>query len=1005
MNHALNRRVGRPLVCSAAALVLLAGSSIARAGDVPAILQWFETSWTNIENRAPDVFMNGYQGMWVPNPSFCSFASAGFDPFDRFNLGTPENPTAFGTEAYFRAFVSEMHRAGVNVYPETIMNHNGARTNDANFIADGGWPGIYLPGNGPSNNPPGLPYVSGSAPWINCGDYNTRASGNYFWGDFHNGNTQSQDPNSSGYCLWLGDLVGLVDIAQESDYRLIRQPTGANAQNIPPGRVRNLPDPLNSRFYPDTALTPRTFTNPSVPGFSNARTITRYPFNTGNPFAGDPVVENVSEYLSRWNQWMIEVIGVDGFRIDAAKHVKHDFWNEYFDSSINLTWTTPAGTKRTPFTFGESVTSNSDILFYTRKTQVFSGPTLVFEANRDALDLNEAGSLRDLLNQAGVGSWNNPINASVDLADDGFNNGTRGVHHVYSHDNGSVGNGGAPPTFPTTRSAGMAQNAYVLLRSGVPVVYYYGREMISRYATQTGPNAFSTSTGRFWPREGNPNAMGNPTFIPGASIGVGTFNNDSTWMTTLVQIRNAYARGFFNVINSTDPVNGSTDDVLVFERTNNIAGNLVVGLNDRYDNGYDVRNVQVNFAPGTRLRELTGNAADPVVDPTGEIPDVMVVDSNRRLVDASNNTRQFLRVPRNKNTSGVEHGRGYVAYGLAAPSGTLSFVVPGTTTPAAASTIAADAYSGAQPPPFWRLRQTPLPVITSNTFELRLDTVKTDPLDNNFDNQAYFRINAGYFDYNRDGTSGRSESNAIDGGYENFLTQFSPISNTEDGNGNVIVPGTNSTGVYRQLIQTSDLVEGNNYVSVICYRRRNDGGQPVFREFRGVVYVDRLPPQVTLINQPGDITSSSFTFQVVAGDNTTSQVYIIPNVPDGVDPRTQAATYLIPANLATRYDRYEWRRTLSSIPTGQLSISVVAFEPSGNSTFFRTTGFNNVLGNGDVNADTFVTIDDLYSSWALGTYNPRADMDRNGSLSTTDRRLLELNLRTSETVNMRSTQR
>jgi hypothetical protein len=42
---------------------------------------------------------------------------------------------------------------------------------------------------------------------------------------------------------------------------------------------------------------------------------------------------------------------------------------------------------------------------------------------------------------------------------------------------------------------------------------------------------------------------------------------------------------------------------------------MLVALNNRLDGGYDNRTVHTDFAPGTYLVELTGNAGDPVVDP------------------------------------------------------------------------------------------------------------------------------------------------------------------------------------------------------------------------------------------------------------------------------------------------------------------------------------------------------------------------------------------------------
>ena len=36
-------------------------------------------------------------------------------------------------------------------------------------------------------------------------------TGANFWGDFHDGTKQSQDPNSANYDLWTGDLVSLIE--------------------------------------------------------------------------------------------------------------------------------------------------------------------------------------------------------------------------------------------------------------------------------------------------------------------------------------------------------------------------------------------------------------------------------------------------------------------------------------------------------------------------------------------------------------------------------------------------------------------------------------------------------------------------------------------------------------------------------------------------------------------------------------------------------------------------
>jgi hypothetical protein len=50
--------------------------------------------------------------------------------------------------------------------------------------------------------------------------------------------------------------------------------------------------------------------------------------------AGDPVSENATGLLLRNSKWMIEVIGVDGFRLDAAKHVPAFYWRDFYDGAL-----------------------------------------------------------------------------------------------------------------------------------------------------------------------------------------------------------------------------------------------------------------------------------------------------------------------------------------------------------------------------------------------------------------------------------------------------------------------------------------------------------------------------------------------------------------------------------------------------------------------------------------------------------------------------------------------
>ena len=452
-------------------------------------------------------------------------------------------------------------------------------------------------------------------------------------------------------------------------------------------------------------------------------------------------------------------------------------------------------------------------------------------------------------------------------------------------------------------------------------------------------------------------------------------------------MHNGHARGNFYVLNSTDPVNSSTADVLVFERGNGTAANVLVGVNDRYDSGVQQRSVQTTFPVGTRLTELSGAAADTTVNNQSLIPQTLVVDANRRVL---------VTVPNNTNSAGVQHARGYVVYGPAAPSGTLSITQIGGS-PSVPTVITADDATV----PSFRRRSTPMTLITAPQFELRLDTTKFDASDTNFDDFAVFRINKGYVDLNGNGSFDMPASGAVDGGYERFLTQSLPISGTG---------GTGTIGVYRQIIDTNLLPEGPNYVSVIAYRRRTDAGLPIYKEFRQVLYVDRQAPAVQLLDSVAAISAGNFEFRVQASDRTANRVHIIANLAAGTDPIPLCTA----ANQAYQYDRLEWRRNVGSLPAGNNSLTVVAFELSGNVSVQRITNIVVQLGSGDVNGDGSLTLDDLYALLAIpsGTlstsplYNQAGDINRNAQIDAADKNSLEQAvLRAAESGKSRGTQR
>ncbi|HUT00816.1 MAG TPA: hypothetical protein VM031_00055, partial [Phycisphaerae bacterium] len=416
------------------ALLLAAAGARAEDTSPPPVLQWFESSYETIEARTADLFLAGYGAVWLPPPGRADLSdfSVGYDVYDRFDLGRPGRGTLYGTETGLVAVGGAFHRAGLDLHVDAIINHNGfSDLSTPGFVEAGGYPGLAI-----------------TLPYDVDGDFN----GAYDYGDLR------------------GRLAGLVDIDHGKNYPYIRHPVDpGDSRNLPlagtvpdaAGRLANVPTADNRRFYPDRDLEPIMVYDPAT----GEGDIPIYPFNPADPAAGDPTEENGTGYLMRYLQWMVQSVGVDGFRIDAAKHVE-GFAFDYFDRAVYRQSTRPMldGSTRHVFSYSEVYDGNRDYLQgFVRKT-IDPGQPGVIGGNRDVLDFPLHFALRDNLTGNGFANdWHNVRGASMDFHDDELHNGSQGVMFVQSHDE-------YPPELSNVA------HAYVLMHPGNAVVYFNGRQ-------------------------------------------------------------------------------------------------------------------------------------------------------------------------------------------------------------------------------------------------------------------------------------------------------------------------------------------------------------------------------------------------------------------------------------------------------------------------------------------------------------------------------------------------
>ncbi len=756
----------------------------------PVMLQYFESRWETIEKKLPDVYVSGYSAFWLPPPGKGDTGgySVGYDVYDRFDLGKPFDQTLYGTEASVKQMVRAAHRAGLDCYFDYVVNHNGFRDmSTPGFDAAGGYPGFVLT----------LP-----------ADVD---------GDFH-GAYESGDLNMR--------LAGLIDIAQEKNHVFIRHPVAPDPLNIP----RQTPKPVNRRFYPDQDLP--------------ANSLGIHPFNLTNPMAGDPTPENATGLLLRYTQWMLEVIGADGFRIDAEKHIPAWYFSAFYDNVCYQRGRPDlAGNPRTPYSFGECYTGDFGVLGQYLRKDGFG--------NRDLLDFPLFFAIQNVFNGGGFGDMRQLEYASVDAIDGNANDGSVGVTFVSSHDNG-------PPALDNLAYA------YILTRTGFPIVYF---------------NAQEFGTGRSFPLGGRGDALG------------GDYGN---LIPRLVDISRRYAKGTYYT-------RWIDQDVFVYERDNS----LLVGLNDRGDAGYDTRTVYTNFRNVT-LVELTGNASDPVVNANGDIFPTITI---------GNDGMATIRVPRNR-TNSTTHNRGFVMYGLAVPSQTQT-IAPVTQVLAPETTAVPNGIR----------RHTPVSVITGTTFSVTVQTAATPPEDN-----ALIKLDGGL---PIDANPGLFLTSGEFAGFEQFTDLSSPRA-------------TGGSGTYKLTISTTGLEEGYHFLDTIAFLPRPPSTPAAYSSKRSVIYLDRVPPPVTLLypstTGTSDVQSQSYTVVAQCPDFTADSMHIFFDLPPSYD----FVGHVNSSNQMTRVDRNEFRYTWNGITPGNHSITIVAFEPTGNHSVTRFEPVNAVVPQPDM---------------------------------------------------------
>jgi len=1007
------------------------GAGVAHAQysvSAPVILQDFNSSYLSIENKMPDIFQSGYGAVYLPPPGYStSTNSVGYDVYNRFDLGTAAQPTTYGTQSELQAAVQGIHSIGGKAYVDLLWNDSGSmNSNTPGFAASGGYPGLAVTLQDTNPNAPGYNTLGYNETGTAGGpSYVDPANGQtyYYQGDYHDDN-----PNSSGYEPANGidgTVAGLDDIAQEENNVLIRQPTTAgNPRNIPAGTtpwngyLANIPTASNAQYYPDLSKTPKTVYDAAL-----NQTFTIYPYNTTNPMAGTPVAENATGYLMRYTQWMIQQMGVDGFRIDAALNMPQWVLN-YYDAAVydESNRTLLNGQQEQIYGYSEVYYQNtSTTQQYINLSDNNNGAGNTIEGNRDAMDFplyqamyNNLNAFNGTYGVSGGNNWYNVVTSSLDYADDGVLNGSEGVKFVNDQD------GGVP-------APGLVQvaYAYMLMLPGEAEVYFNGENFNNE--SGSGSSGYFPEGGASDPKDAALGALGGVF-----DINVQNSAYSNTAITTLVDIRNRYGRGNYRE-------DWIEQNLLAYERTGSAivllsnATTIDTSLPKGVD--YESRTMSVTFAPGTWLEELTGNATSSYSDPNGEISQFLQVQSGGVISGGGLLSVRFLGnavYAKGSTTSVTSTNDGYLIYGLPTPTGTLGMT--NVASVMGSQTGKSTTPGGWEPNANYSNgidRNSTVNVVTGSSFQLNLST-----------NAAYLQVTPTeqYYDQDADGDNAQF---TIDGGAVTVAAN-GQTSTTPGSNGEVITPGnvsygyqnfassspgytsSNGNGAYSQTIDTSGLSIGYHYIEVISFRHNpSTSAPPVYSDWYETIYVDRGTPE-SGIQSFAPFTSAPTNYANrqldIQSDGTTNSEYVYLNLPVGIT-NSQILNMISTGNntingvtynggSAGQTDQNLFAYGFNNLQNGNNVATTVSYRPDGNYSIQRFTASEvpdlgdattNGLGLGDLDESGHINTTDVYDFYTNvlsngQAFNPAADMNGEGFNDVNDWLLFDQELQQNNTL-------
>ncbi|WP_316789718.1 alpha-amylase [Pedobacter frigoris] len=244
------------------------------------MLQFFEwyfpansSLWNHFKDQAPHLKGIGIDTVWLPpaHKGTEGASSSGYDAYDIYDLGEFDQKgsvaTKYGTKEELIAAIAVGKESGLQIYADIVLNHMGGADEKETIIVR-------------KVNPENRNEFISEAYEIE-------------------GYTKFTFPGRNGkYSEFVWDFqcfsgVDYDDRTGETAIFSIQNEYGEGWQDVPDKEHGN---------YDYLMLSDVDFRNP-----------------------------NVMEELKHWGKWFYETTGINGFRLDAIKHMPHWFYNEWLD--------------------------------------------------------------------------------------------------------------------------------------------------------------------------------------------------------------------------------------------------------------------------------------------------------------------------------------------------------------------------------------------------------------------------------------------------------------------------------------------------------------------------------------------------------------------------------------------------------------------------------------------------------------------------------------------------